>query len=205
MLWLCKTRISNRGIEADNSEFNNTATPLGDSSMWNFTIIGSGLAGLDEASAPGIYLRRGALGTYNNMIVTNFASTGVQLDNAPTLANIDNNSTKMNGILLWNNGRTANAPNSVAGQVNTDILTFAQGSRGQGRNFVVADPLLIRPLEFSDPDFRPLTGSPVFRANWIQPPDDGFFDQTANFIGAFGEVNWTEEWASFLQEQDIRP
>ncbi|MFN9461078.1 MAG: hypothetical protein ACK6D7_27430, partial [Acidobacteriota bacterium] len=65
--------------------------------------------------------------------------------------------------------------------------------------------LLRRPLERSDPDFRPLTGSPVFRANWVQPPDDGFFDQWATWIGAFGDTDWTEEWASFAQEQDLQP
>jgi hypothetical protein len=195
----------NRGIEADNSEFVATAEPLGDSSMYNFTIVGSGLAGLDESNSPGVYLRRGAVGTYNNMIVANFASTGVQLDQAPTIANIDGGRVKMNGMLLWNNGRTAESPNTLEGQVHSDILTFAQGTRGQGRNFASVDPKLRRPGEMSDPDLRPDTGSPVFGLNWVLPPDDGFFDQSANFIGAFGDENWTEEWTNFVQEQDIRP
>jgi hypothetical protein len=64
--------------------------------------------------------------------------------------------------------------------------------------------LLRRPFDYSDPDFRPRLGSPVFRANWVQPPDDGFFDQWAVWSGAFGDVNWTEEWTNFLQEEDLR-
>jgi hypothetical protein len=38
----------------------------------------------------------------------------------------------------------------------------------------------------------------------VQPPDDGFFDQWATWIGAFGDLNWTEEWTNFLQEQDLQ-
>jgi hypothetical protein len=48
-------------------------------------------------------------------------------------------------------------------------------------------------------------GSPLFRAGFVAPPDDGFFDQTARFIGGIGDVNWTEGWTSFLVETDIAP
>jgi hypothetical protein len=37
----------------------------------------------------------------------------------------------------------------------------------------------------------------------VQPPDNGFFDQSAHFVGAFGEEDWTEEWTNFIQEQDL--
>jgi hypothetical protein len=37
----------------------------------------------------------------------------------------------------------------------------------------------------------------------VQPPDDGFFDQTAQFVGAMGDIDWTEEWTSFLVDKDI--
>lgn len=204
----------NRGIEADNSEFNFTAEPKGASQMWNFTLIGSGLAGLDEANSPGIFLRRGAVGAYNNMIVTNFFSTGVELNvtstvpgggQDPTLTNLTNNQgTTLNGILVWNNGKGSNPPaaNTVEAQIHSGIRPYAAGA---DKNFIAADPMLRRPFEFSDPDFRPLPGSPVYRAGWLQPPDDGFFDQWATWIGAFGETDWTEEWASFLQETDLHP
>jgi hypothetical protein len=90
--------------------------------------------------------------------------------------------------------------------VTVDFQPFARGDQGQGRNFVLADPILRRPDEKSDPDPRPVnSNSPVFRATWIQPPDDGFFDQSAKYIGAFGELNWTEEWTTFVQEQDMKP
>jgi hypothetical protein len=70
---------------------------------------------------------------------------------------------------------------------------------------MVADPMLRRPMEYSDPDFRPQSGSPVYRANWVQPPDDGFFKQSAPYSGAFGDVNWLEEWSMPVQEEDLAP
>ena len=202
----------NRGIEADNSEFNFAAEPLGKSQMWNFTMIGSGLVGLDESNSPGIFLRRGAAGTYANMIVTNFASTGLELNTTstvpgggtdPTLANLTNNNTTLNGILLWNNGlgSTPPAANTVDAQIHSGVRSYAGGA---GRNFIAADPMLRRPMELSDPDLRPMAGSPAWRAGFLLPPGEGVLGQDARYLGAMGEIDWTEEWTNFIQESDLR-
>jgi hypothetical protein len=193
----------NRGIEGDNSEFDNTATPSSDPTIYNATFIGSGVAGSSESNAPGIYLRRGARATVNNAVVQNWASAGLFIDNAPTQANIDAGTIKMNGVLLWNNNRGSNGASTIAGQVNGPDVTFAEGSRGQGRNFVVANPMMRRPLEWSDPDFRPLLGSPILQPRWICPPDNGFFTQSSCYAGAFGDVDWTEEWTNFHRITDV--
>lgn len=195
----------NRGIEGDNSEYNQSATPLSNPQMYNLTFVGSGTPGFDEANAPGIYLRRGAAGDLNNIIVTNFYSAGVFVDNPTTQAQIDNNSLKMNGILVWNNNAGTNGANTIDGQLDAGVLTFAQGTRGQGKNFAATDHKMRRPYEWSDPDWRAMFNSPILRATWVQPPDNGFFDQTAHFIGAVGDVAWWEEWTSFLQDNDIKP
>ncbi|KAF0142565.1 MAG: Uncharacterized protein FD122_522 [Stygiobacter sp.] len=41
----------------------------------------------------------------------------------------------------------------------------------------------------------PTVGSPVFTGA-ATPPSDGFFDATANYIGAFGYRDWTAGWSS---------
>lgn len=203
---------ANRGIETDNSEFNFAAEPKGANKMFNFTIVGSGLVGLDESNAPGIFLRRGAVGTYANMIVTNFFSTGVELNSTstvpgggtdPTVPNLAAGETVLNGILLWNNGRGATPPaeNTVAAQIHSAVRPYAAEARN---NFIAANPMLRRPLEHSDPDFRPMPTSPVWLPSIMLPPGDLFFDQSANYIGAMGEIDWTKEWANFLQESDLR-
>lgn len=196
----------NRGIEGDNSEYDNSATPFSNPTMYNLTFVGSGVPGFDESNAPGIFLRRGARGTFNDILVTNFYSSGVELTDANTQAQMDAGNIKMNGILLWNNNIGTSGAATVDGQIaNVPTLDFAKGTRGagNGKNFVVADPMQRRPFEYSDPDWRGMFGSPIFRTGWVSPPDDGFFDQTAKFIGGIGDVDWTEEWTSFLVETDI--
>jgi hypothetical protein len=121
----------------------------------------------------------------------------------PTVGNLASGDTVLNGILLWNNGlgSTPPAANTVDGQIHSAIRSYAAGAN---RNFLSANPMLRRPMEMSDPDLRPMAGSPVYRAQWMLPAGDDFLDQSANYIGAMGEVNWTEEWANFLQENDLR-
>ncbi len=41
----------------------------------------------------------------------------------------------------------------------------------------------------------PLAGSPVWTGA-TTPPNDGFFTTSANFVGAFGSVNWAETWST---------
>ncbi|MCW5981864.1 MAG: hypothetical protein KIT09_27515 [Bryobacteraceae bacterium] len=199
---------SNRGIEMDNNEADFTATPLGRVQFYNLTFVGAGdtfAQSADEGTGvAAIFLRRGAAGAYNNIVAFNWITGAVDIRDAATLTNLTTGDLSANGIIMWDNGKSANRPNTLEGQVVAAALPWFQNSQ-QARNVLVADPMLRRPLEYSDPDFRPLLGSPVFRANWVQPPDDGFFDQWATWSGAFGDVDWTEEWSNFLQEQDIAP
>jgi hypothetical protein len=195
----------NRGIEGDNSEYNQSALPLSKPQMYNLTFIGSGVVGFDEANSPGIYLRRGSGGIVNNTVVTNFFSAGMFIDGATTQAQIDNGNITADGLLFWRNNLQNNGGATIEGQA-TDAATraFLLGQRGRARQALVTDPMLRRPLEWSDPDWRGMFGSPLFRTGWINAPDDGFFDQSAQFIGAFGNEDWTEEWCTFLMENEIK-
>ncbi|MFZ5927002.1 MAG: hypothetical protein ACOYX1_06100 [Acidobacteriota bacterium] len=196
----------NRGIEGDNSEYNQGALPLSKPVIFNTTFVGSGVQGFDESNAPGIYLRRGAGASVNNTVVTRFYSAGLHIDGSSTEAQIDNGNLTMNGILLWKNNIGTGGDATIDGQVRSGATaSFAKGERGQGRQFLAADPMLRRPFEVNDPDFRPLPNSVVFRANWVQPPDDGFFNQSARFIGAAGETKWWEEWTNFVTDKAIKP
>lgn len=193
----------NRGIEGDNSEYNNAAEPWSNPTIYNVTFIGSGQPGFDEADSPGIFLRRGARATVNNAVVVDFFSAGVSLADANTQAQATAGNVKMDGILLWDNNKGANGANTLAGQiVNAPTLQYAQ-SNANARNFVVANPQMLRIREYSDPNFHAMFGSPIFRAGWVSAPDDGFFDQDVTFTGGMGDEDWTEEWTSFLLEVDL--
>ncbi|QOY88553.1 hypothetical protein [Paludibaculum fermentans] len=207
------TGLGNRGIEADNSEFGATDQPYSDPQVWNTTFVGPGVAAQDETTgdgSPGMYLRRGTRGSVNNAIITNFGYPAVMIRDAQTQAELAAGRLSLNGILMWNNNRlNLSLPNTVEAQVTqsspagTDALAYANDPL---HNFVAADPQLRRALEYSDPDLRPAIGSPALSLRWNAPPDDGFFDQWANFCGAFdGDNDWSEEWTSFLRDEDIAP
>ncbi|MCX6591147.1 MAG: hypothetical protein NTZ56_06455 [Acidobacteria bacterium] len=203
--------LSNRGIEADNYERDFAARPLGKSFMYNFTFVGnahlgSASRGYDEADAPCIYTRRGAGGIYNNMLCYNWTTrTYGGADFASIEPNMANGDYSISGVVSWDNGRNVTPTpraNTIEDQVLPAFLPYAQNA---ARKLVFANPNLRRPLEYSDPDFRPRLGSPVLRTGWTLSPDDGFFDQFADYAGAFNLVDWTEEWTVFIQEQDIKP
>lgn len=200
----------NRGVEGDNSEYNSAATPYSSPTVFNATFVGTGQPGYDESDAPGIYLRRGSRGSFNNIVVTNFYSSCMEIfkdADGSTEAQADAGLLTMNGILCYNNNIGGTGDKStLAGQI-TDAysLAFAQGQKGNGsgKNFLSADPKLTRPFEYADPDFHGMFSSPIFRSGWVQPPDDGFFDQTAQFLGAMGDNDWTEEWTLFWGDSNI--
>ncbi len=197
----------NRGIEGDNSEYNAAAEPFSNPTFYNLTFFGSAQPGFDEAASPGIFLRRGARGTFNNIVVSNFSSPCMDISDATTQAQADAGNVKMDGILCWKNNRgVANSPDTIAGQITAAYSRdYANGLKGNGagQNFVVADPLIQRPFEYSDPDFFGMFSSPIFRTGWVNAPDDGFFDQV-RFIGAFGDTDWTQGWTSWLVDADIQ-
>ena len=195
---------SNRGIEMDNNENDFGAQPRGIPTFYNMTFVGVGdtfTEGVDEGAVAGMYLRRGAAGHYNNFVIYNWVDRAIELQHDETLANGATGDLTLNGMLWWLNGVASGAPNTVAGQVSENAVPLVNTQP----NIMVGDPLLRRPFEYGDPDFRPQVGSPVYRANWVQPPDDGFFNQFAPYSGAFGDVNWLEEWSMPTQEEDLAP
>ena len=203
----------NRGIEGDNSEYDQAAIPYSNPQIYNVTFFGSGNPGFDESNAPGIFLRRGSRGSFNNIVVSNFYSPCLDVNDANTQAQADQGNLKMNGILCWKNNIGGKGADTLEGNVVVTGLAsaaynfaYAQGQKGNGagKNILAADHKIKRPFAYSDPDFRGLFSSPIFRAGWVQPPDDGFFDQTAKFLGGIGDEDWTEEWTSWLVETEIQ-
>jgi len=198
----------NRGIEGDNSEYNQAAEPYSNPVMYNLTFAGSGQPGFDETNSPGVFLRRGARGTFNNLVIANFYSSCLDINDAATQTQASAGNVRMDGVLCWKNNQGGTPADTLAGNIPGTAfnLPFAQSERGNGagRNIFVSDPRFIRPADFADPDFGGLMASPLFRAGAVQAPDDGFFDQTVPFLGGIGDVNWLEEWTSFLVESEIQ-
>ncbi|MGD9764529.1 MAG: hypothetical protein AB7V27_12500 [Candidatus Binatia bacterium] len=110
-----------RGIEGDNSEFDNNASPRSDPDMCNITLIGgSRQAGANDGSDAGILLRRGARATIANAIVTGFNDAGVELRDVSTTDQACNDAN--------NDG----VPESIANVIVRNSVFFDNGSNAGG-------------------------------------------------------------------------
>jgi hypothetical protein len=204
--------LSNRGVEADNYERDFGASPRTNLSLWNATFVGNaaspGAKGFDEADAPCLFFRRGTGTSTNNVICHNWTTRTIGGANFDTITPLFGaGDFRLNGLIAFGNGRDATPAraDTLADQVVADFRPLASGGQAQSGNVLFSDPQMVRPLERNDPDFRLLPTSPALGAQFIAPPDDGFFDQWATWAGGIGPMNWTEEWTTFLQEQDLQP
>jgi len=60
------------------------------------------------------------------------------------------------------------------------------------------DPQLTSPYSETMPNFKPTATSPVLMTSEAAvPPSDGFFDNTATFVGAIGTTDWTTGWTAY--------
>ncbi|HSP97938.1 MAG TPA: hypothetical protein VL049_11920, partial [Candidatus Dormibacteraeota bacterium] len=79
------TGADSRGVEADNSEFDNLATPISDPDFCNITMVGGrNQSGANNGSDAGLMLRRGTYGQFADMLVTAFADNCVELRDVAT-------------------------------------------------------------------------------------------------------------------------
>ena len=180
---------SNRGIEADNDSSGFDRTPRSSPRIYNMTMVGGLEAGDELHGGAGILLRRGTAVTIRNLIVTGFGGDGVNvIDNSPSLFMADTSSIK-NAIINGNGDATGDA------QIQGGVVSYIE--------YEDVAPMLTNVRYEGNPDPRPMLGSPALQAgSGTSPPSDGALDTSADFIGAFGSVNWLEEWTFFGDETD---
>jgi hypothetical protein len=179
--------VGNNGIEADNYVNDNNALPRSNPNLWNVTMIGSNQApGTAGKTQLGALLRRGTAGLINNAVVAYF-----------TDSNIDVNGSVSEGLAT--SGELAITSSIFYAPANpTPWTAFEQGVfvTGTPSNRDGVDPQLAAPLNLTAPGFAPAPGSPVFTGG-ATPPADPFFDATATYVGAVGEVDWTAGWTAY--------
>jgi hypothetical protein len=76
-----------------------------------------------------------------------------------------------------------------------ELAWFSDAARN---NTLDADPQLTDPLSVTAPSFVPAAGSPV-ASGGATPPDDGFFDVAATYVGALpvAGADWTADWTAY--------
>ena len=181
-------------IKGDNHEPGFGASPRSSPKLYNVTVVGSSAAG-SQAGAPAgapagaILLAGGSALTLRNTIAVGFLSAAIDVrDNSPALF-IDGTSSIGNSILHGNGGEVRNG--EVTGGVEAAV------------SYLDVEPTLINARYEANPDPRPRLGSPALRVGaGAVPPSDGMLDTSAQYVGAFGDLNWLEEWTFFGPESE---
>jgi hypothetical protein len=204
-------------FEIDNTEVAATynSTPRVNAQIYNVTMVGaeapsstSGTAGNNVNDA--IQLRRGAWPDFSNFVVIGYPVV-LDIDDAATCpSGADLDTEVLFQSFTWFNvvavGNTDTdflcQPYTIAGGADLEAQALNDVDRG---NTAAATNPLIAPYNVITPDFRPVSASAVSQGTSITPPNDGFFDATANYRGAVAPLTsggipwyagWTRTWTS---------
>jgi hypothetical protein len=180
------------GFEADNDADGSLNTPISDPTIYNVTLCGQNT--MVDKQQYGMLLRRSTRGSIYNLIATGFEAA-VDIRDATT------DVTLMNSIFFGNT--SANIGYVETGMDNTQIDYDDDGGFDEVAWFLdpanmnsEAEPGLTGCFTPGSPNFRPTT---TLSTGAATPPDDGFFDATATYIGAFkADDTWTDgAWISY--------
>jgi len=162
-----------RGIEADNLEADNSATPFSAPVLSNVTLIAR-----DENEANGMRLRRGTRGELWNFVVTNFEGFCVRVTEDQTATNVGDNT-----LVLANHVHNCDSGSAAEGAATTMVDR-------DGANVSTADAMLN--------GFIPMAGSSALGlGSNAGITDPGSFFETVDYAGAFdGTTDWTDGWTT---------
>jgi hypothetical protein len=188
---------ADNGIEADNNEFNNNLLPRSNPTFYNMTLCGDPDRVEGGEGPRGANFRRGTAFTMRNFLLTGFKTTGFQLSDSSTTAQVDNGTTQMGAGVAW--GMPTNMHSSVTTYINSGRFPNIR----VGATDAEVGISMTGCANHENPSFQPsgvatLAGGQIAP---IQPPNDGFFE-TVTFIGAVPPApadNWMTGWTSFPQ------
>ena len=180
-------------IEADNNADDNDASPRSNPTLYNATFVGGG--------GNGIVLRVGTWGIIRNAIITG-APYAVDVRDAATAAGAERDPVRLaiENSIFFDNGTDGKThfrdDDNAGGFVDEDFFTAEERS-----NQFDVDPELDDIQSRTEPGFVPAEDSPAGDGA-ASPPDDGFFDTSAKYIGAFepGGEDWTQGWTAYPRD-----
>jgi hypothetical protein len=195
-------------IAADSAfEWNNQtdgdvdADPRSMPTVYNATLIGTNdAAGVQN----GMVLRGGTAGIIRNSIITGFPVSGVDVREVSTVAgtDVDPLILTVENSLFFDNGPNGDTfeIEPTDGTTNDDDGAFVEEdffTDAARHNVFDEDPKLGDAFSLTAPDFVPAASSPA-KDGAATPPNDGFFDTKAKYMGAFepGGDDWTEGWTT---------
>lgn len=189
--------VGNHGIEADNSASSPNALPRSNPTLWNVTLVGSDLPKGNAAQTQGgAILRVGTAGSIHNAIITYFNDFAFDVAGPDSIAQANASALVVKNTSFWSTKVAYDSSTFFvkSGSDGTDFSEWAKfGSDAEPTN-KVEDAKLSKALYKANttPNFKPeaaLVGG--------TPPADGFFEASASFRGAVGDVNWLDGWTAF--------
>ncbi|MCB9562613.1 MAG: hypothetical protein H6708_19600 [Kofleriaceae bacterium] len=186
---------ASNGYESDNhgTAASYTAAPRTLPTIYNVTMLGdhSYTGGTSFATV----LRRGTGGHYYNHIIAGFPQ-GLEVRDAATKDQLDAGNLFIKNSIIYNNAADGN--NWPPPQASNDIDESEYFTSTDWNNQFVDPGLPAAAFDPSAPDFKPTAGAAALTGG-ATPPNDGFFDTSATYIGAVGTEDWTAGWTSFPQ------
>lgn len=146
------------GIGVSNRDPQNNSGP----SIYNVTLIGRGKTEGNDGNI-GMNMRDGFTGSISNTLIYNFGGAPWRMDEA-TFAKYEQGNLQYQRMLIYQNGPWAD----------NDALLFVD-------DFLEEDPQFANP---GAPEFNYMPKAPT-ATEGIYPPNNGFFNTEANYIGAF--------------------
>jgi hypothetical protein len=177
------------GIEADNLEDNNGATPRSNPTLYNIALIGSD----EQAAEIGMVLRRGTYATIRNLIVQGFQTFAANVRDDGSIDAVGTELVITNGIFFDNGaGGTTHFGYGSGDTVVTDTAL----DDAAAMNRVDIDPGFVS-LSTTAPDYTVPPRSAA--ATGGAAPSGPFFDAQATYVGAIGPgcPDWTDGWTAY--------
>ncbi|MFH0736878.1 MAG: T9SS type A sorting domain-containing protein [bacterium] len=186
---------SSNGFESDNDGTGSTNAPRTSPTWYNVTLVGPEKTIGDAYNSlykRGMHLRRSSQNKVANTIIMGWP-TGLYLDGTNVIN--DANSGVMyvkNSIIAGSSKKSVDTTKSNGTFSPADWFT-TNGGRVLA---TTSDVLLTDAFNYNAPNFLPKAGSPALTGG-ATPPNDGFFDVNATYVGAFGTQDWTLGWTKF--------
>jgi hypothetical protein len=186
---------ASNGYESDNhgTATSYNATPRTSPTIYNATLIGDHpYTGVASFAA---VFRRGTSGHYFNQLFYGFPK-GPEFRDPETLAQLTATTLEIkNSMFFGNDASPTNLPPPQAtGDIDESLYINAANN-----DLINVDPgLPAAALNRAAPSFK-LPASAAAMSGGATPPNDGFFDVTATFIGGMGTDDWTAGWTAYPQ------
>jgi len=191
---------ADNGIEADNLNADNDATPRSAPTIFNVTLIGDPATTAGDESDLGMLMRRGTGCNIRNGIVMGFKEVGLDIDDEATFTQAQTGGLVIDNCIFSGNLEGIGSDDTDE-EGYTIPFTSATFLTTNMQNNLESDPMLGAPYDLTDPDFRPSSGSPAIDGTVAvaSVPAGNSFIVATDYIGAVDpDDDWTRKpWTRF--------